>query len=158
MWEQPIEEFSEQGWDQVMNVNLKAAFFLTQKLLPELRAAASTSDHASVINVGSVGGQRVGPKENYSYAASKAALHHLTGSLSKRLGGENITVNAIAPGLFRSRITVLSEEQASAIAATIPRKRLGTPEDVAGAAIYLASRAGAFVTGAVIPISGGMIL
>jgi NAD(P)-dependent dehydrogenase (short-subunit alcohol dehydrogenase family) len=158
MWEQPIEEFSEQGWDQVMDLNLKSAFFLTQKLLPLLRAAASPNQHSSVINVGSVGGLRVGPKENYSYAASKAALHHMTGSLAKRLGGENVTVNAIAPGVFLSRITVLDDEQLKAVSAMMPRKRVGTPEDVVGATIYLASRAGSFVTGAVIPVAGGMTL
>jgi NAD(P)-dependent dehydrogenase (short-subunit alcohol dehydrogenase family) len=158
MWEQPLDEFSEQGWDQVMDLNLKSVFFLTQKLLPLLRAAASPTQHSSVINVGSVGGLRVGPKENYSYAASKAALHHMTGSLAKRLGGENVTVNAIAPGVFLSRITVLNDEQLKAVTAMMPRKRVGTPEDVVGATIYLASRAGSFVTGAVIPIGGGMTL
>jgi NAD(P)-dependent dehydrogenase (short-subunit alcohol dehydrogenase family) len=158
MWEQPIAEFSEEGWDQVIDLNLKAVFFLTQKLLPLLRAAASVKHHASVINIGSVGGLRVGPKENYSYAASKAALHHMTGSLAKRLGAEHVTVNAIAPGVFPSRISVLTAEQLKAVAAIMPRARVGQPDDVVGAAIYLASRAGSFVTGAVIPVSGGMTL
>jgi NAD(P)-dependent dehydrogenase (short-subunit alcohol dehydrogenase family) len=158
MWEQPIEEFSEEGWDQVMDLNLKSVFFLTQRLLPLLRAAASPQRHASVINVGSVGGLRVGPKENYSYAASKAALHHMTGSLAKRLGAQNVTVNAIAPGVFPSRITVLTDEQKKAVAAMMPRGRIGEPDDVVGATIYLASRAGSFVTGAVIPVAGGMTL
>lgn len=158
MWEQPIEEFSEEGWDQVMDLNLKSVFFLTQKLLPMLRAAATPSRHASVINVGSVGGLRVGPKENYSYAASKAALHHMTGSLAKRLAAEHVTVNAIAPGVFPSRITVLTQEQQKAVAAMIPRRRIGEADDVVGATIYLASRAASFVTGAVIPVAGGMTL
>jgi NAD(P)-dependent dehydrogenase (short-subunit alcohol dehydrogenase family) len=158
MWEQPIDEFSEEGWDQVMDLNLKSVFFLTQKLLPLLRSAASGRAHASVVNVGSVGGLRVGPKENYSYAASKAALHHMTGSLAKRLARENITVNAIAPGVFPSRITVLTDEQMKSVAAMIPRGRIGEPDDVVGAAIYFASRAGSFVTGAVIPVAGGMTL
>jgi NAD(P)-dependent dehydrogenase (short-subunit alcohol dehydrogenase family) len=158
MWDQPLAEFSEEGWDQVMDLNLKSVFFLTQKLLPLLRAAASAEQHSSVINIGSVGGLRVGPKENYSYAASKAALHHMTGSLAKRLGAENITVNAIAPGVFPSRITVLSDEQLKAVSEIMPRKRVGRPDDVIGATIYLASRAGSFVTGAVIPVAGGMTL
>ena len=158
MWEQPIDEFSEAGWDQVMDLNLKSVFFLTQKLLPLLRAAASAARPSSVINIGSVGGLRVGPKENYSYAASKAALHHMTGSLAKRLGSEHITVNAIAPGLFPSRITVPTPEQLKAAISMIPRRRIGEPDDVVGAAIYLASRASSFVTGAVIPVAGGMTL
>jgi NAD(P)-dependent dehydrogenase (short-subunit alcohol dehydrogenase family) len=158
MWEQPLAEFSEDGWDQVMDLNLKSVFFLTQKLLPLLRAAASAERHSSVINIGSVGGLRVGPKENYSYAASKAALHHMTGSLAKRLGAENITVNAIAPGVFPSRITVLNDEQLQAVSGMMPRKRVGRADDVIGATIYLASRAGSFVTGAVIPVAGGMTL
>ncbi|MEA3178814.1 MAG: hypothetical protein QOI59_2337 [Gammaproteobacteria bacterium] len=158
MWDQPLAEFSEEGWDQVMDLNLKSVFFLTQKLLPLLRAAACAEQHSSVINIGSVGGLRVGPKENYSYAASKAALHHMTGSLAKRLGAENITVNAIAPGVFPSRITVLSDEQLKAVSEMMPRKRVGRPDDVIGATIYLASRAGSFVTGAVIPVAGGMTL
>ncbi len=158
MWEQPLAEFSEAGWDQVMDLNLKSVFFLTQKLLPLLRAAASPQRHASVINIGSVGGLRVGPKENYSYAASKAALHHMTGSLAKRLGAEHITVNAIAPGVFPSRITVMTEQELKAVSAMMPRGRVGEPDDVIGATIYLASRAGSFVTGAVIPVAGGMTL
>jgi NAD(P)-dependent dehydrogenase (short-subunit alcohol dehydrogenase family) len=158
MWDQPIAEFCEDGWDQVMDLNLKSVFFLTQKLLPLLRAAASPEQHSSVINIGSVGGLRVGPKENYSYAASKAALHHMTGSLAKRLGAENITVNAIAPGFFPSRITVLSDEQVKAVSGLVPRQRIGRSDDVVGATIYLASRAGSFVTGAVVPVAGGMTL
>jgi NAD(P)-dependent dehydrogenase (short-subunit alcohol dehydrogenase family) len=158
MWEQPIDEFSEEGWDQVMDLNLKSVFFLTQKLLPLLRAAGSARRHASVINVGSVGGLRVGPKENYSYAASKAALHHMTGSLAKRLGTQHVTVNAIAPGVFPSRITVIPDEQMKAVLTMMPRGRIGEPDDVVGATIYLASRAGSFVTGAVIPVAGGMTL
>jgi NAD(P)-dependent dehydrogenase (short-subunit alcohol dehydrogenase family) len=158
MWEQPIDEFSEAGWDQVMDLNLKSVFFLTQKMLPLLRAGAEPGRPSSVINIGSVGGLRVGPKENYSYAASKAALHHMTGSLAKRLGSEHITVNAIAPGVFPSRITVPTEDQLKAVIGMIPRRRIGQPDDVVGATIYLASRAASFVTGAVIPVAGGMTL
>jgi len=158
MYEAPIDEFSEAGWDDVADLNLKSVFFLTQKLLPLLRAAATAESPASVINVGSIGGLRVGPKENYSYQASKAGLHHLTGSLAKRLGPEHITVNALAPGFFPSRVTQIPEAALPQILAAVPRRRVGQPEDMVGAVIYLASRAGAFVTGAVIPISGGLML
>jgi NAD(P)-dependent dehydrogenase (short-subunit alcohol dehydrogenase family) len=158
MYDAPIDQFTEQGWDSIADLNLKSVFFLTQKLLPPLRAAAGASGLASVINIGSMGGSRVGPKENYSYQAAKAGLHHLSGSLAKRLGPENITVNAIAPGFFPSRMTQIPEAQLPAVLNLVPRRRLGKPEDIVGAVIYLASEAGAFVTGAVIPVSGGMTL
>jgi NAD(P)-dependent dehydrogenase (short-subunit alcohol dehydrogenase family) len=111
-----------------------------------------------VINIGSMGGLRVGPKQNYSYAASKAGLHHMTGSIAKRLGPEHITVNALAPGFFESKMTQIPPEMMKQVLPLVPRRRIGTPEDVAGAAIYLASRAGGFITGAVIPVEGGMTL
>jgi NAD(P)-dependent dehydrogenase (short-subunit alcohol dehydrogenase family) len=158
MYDAPIDQFTEAGWDSIADLNLKSVFFLTQKLLPPLRAAAGASGLASVINIGSMGGSRVGPKENYSYQAAKAGLHHLSGSLAKRLGPENITVNAIAPGFFPSRMTQIPEAQLPAVLNLVPRRRLGKPEDIVGAVIYLASEAGAFVTGAVIPVSGGMTL
>jgi NAD(P)-dependent dehydrogenase (short-subunit alcohol dehydrogenase family) len=157
MAEAPIETITEEAWDSVIDLNLKSAFFLVQAALPLLREAASKSSHASIINTGSIGGRRVGPKENYAYAAAKAALHHVTGSLARRLGRDNITVNAIAPGIFPSRITKIeSDEMLKAVTAMIPRGRVGTPEDVAGTVIYLASRAGDFTTGAVLPVDGGM--
>jgi NAD(P)-dependent dehydrogenase (short-subunit alcohol dehydrogenase family) len=158
MYDAPIEQFSEEGWDSVADLNLKSVFFLTQKLLPALRAAVSERGRASVINIGSMGGSRVGPKENYSYQAAKAGLHHLSGSLAKRLGPEQITVNAIAPGFFISRITQIPDAQLPAILNLVPRRRLGEPSDMVGTVIYLASEAGSFVTGAVIPLSGGMTL
>jgi len=158
MYDAGIDEFSENGWDEVVDLNLKSVFFLTQKLLPLLRANACDTQHSSVINIGSVGGLRVGPKENYSYQAAKAGLHHLTGSLAKRLAAEHITVNAIAPGFFPSKITQIPEEIMPQVLAAVPRGRLGRAEDVAGAAIYLASPAASFVTGAVIPVEGGMTL
>jgi len=155
--EAAIETASEADWDAVMGVNLKSAFFMVQAALPLLRTAASAQSHASVINTGSIGGRRVGPKENYAYAAAKAGLHHLTGSLARRLGGENITVNAIAPGIFPSRITQInSEEMMRAVKAMIPRGRVGEAEDIAGCVIYLASRAGGFTNGAVLAVDGGM--
>jgi NAD(P)-dependent dehydrogenase (short-subunit alcohol dehydrogenase family) len=158
MYDAPIEEFTEEGWDSVADLNLKSVFFLTQKLLPALRAAARERGLASVINIGSMGGSRVGPKENYSYQAAKAGLHHLSGSLAKRLGPENVTVNAIAPGFFTSRMTQIPEAQLPAVLNLVPRRRLGKPSDIVGTVIYLASEAGSFVTGAVIPLSGGMTL
>lgn len=158
MYEAPLGDFTESGWDDVMDLNLKSVFFLSQALLPQLRAAATEVDPSAIINIGSVGGLRVGPKENYSYQAAKAGLHHLTGSLAKRLAGEQITVNAIAPGFFASKMTQVSDEMLPQVLAAVPRNRLGQPEDMIGAVIYLASRAGSFVTGAVIPVAGGMTL
>ncbi|MDE2463355.1 MAG: 3-oxoacyl-ACP reductase FabG [Alphaproteobacteria bacterium] len=153
----PIEEYPEDGWDSVLDLNLKATFFLMQKLLPELRAAGTAVQPASVINIGSVGALRVGPRETYAYAAAKAGLHHVTKSLAKRLGPDNITVNVIAPGFFPSEMTkITSEQMHQTLIAMVPRRRVGEPEDMAGAAIFLASRAGAYITGAVIPVEGGM--
>ncbi|MAT51406.1 MAG: 3-oxoacyl-ACP reductase [Porticoccaceae bacterium] len=158
MYEAPLDEFTEEGWDQVLDLNLKSVFFFTQKLLAMLRAGATARHPSAVINIGSMGGTRVGPKENYSYQASKAGLHHLTGSLGKRLGQENITVNAIAPGFFLSRITQIPDDQLPMILKMVPRHRLGQPDDIVGAVVHLASRAGGFITGAVIPLDGGMTL
>jgi NAD(P)-dependent dehydrogenase (short-subunit alcohol dehydrogenase family) len=158
MYDAPLDQFTEDGWDSVVDLNLKSVFFLTQKLLPALRNAARETGLASIINIGSMGGSRVGPKENYSYQASKAGLHHLSGSLAKRLGGENITVNAIAPGFFESRMTQIPDAQLPMVLKLVPRNRLGKPDDIVGAVIYLASEAGSFVTGAVLPVSGGMTL
>lgn len=158
MYEAPLGEFTEVGWDSVMDLNLKSVFFLSEALLPQLRQAASERDPAAIINIGSVGGLRVGPKENYSYQAAKAGLHHLTGSLAKRLGGEQITVNAIAPGFFVSKMTQIPDEMLPEILNAVPRRRVGQADDMVGAVMYLASRAGSFVTGAVIPVAGGMTL
>jgi NAD(P)-dependent dehydrogenase (short-subunit alcohol dehydrogenase family) len=153
----PIDLYPEDGWDSVLDLNLKATFFLLQKLLPQLRAAGTPERPATVINIGSVGALRVGPRETYAYAAAKAGLHHVTRSLAKRLGPENITVNVIAPGFFPSEMTkITSEEMHQALIAMVPRRRVGQPEDMAGAALYLASRAGAYVTGSVLALEGGM--
>lgn len=159
MYDAPIDDFTEEGWDSVVDLNLKSVFFLTQALLPLLRAAASAESHASVVNIGSIGGLRIGPKENYSYQAAKAALHHMTGGLAKRLAAENITVNAIAPGFFASALTPVDDPKVlEMMIGLVPRKRMGTPEDIGGTVAFLASRAGSFVTGAVIPLEGGMAL
>jgi NAD(P)-dependent dehydrogenase (short-subunit alcohol dehydrogenase family) len=157
--DQPLDDFSEAAWDDVIDLNLKTPFFLMQKLLPLLRAGATADRPASVINIGSVGALKIGPREVYSYQASKGAIHWLTKSLAKKLGPDNITVNAIAPGFFESEMTVItSEEMRSMVVSMVPRRRTGTPEDVAGAAIYLASRAGAYITGSVIPVEGGLAI
>ena len=156
MADAPIETFSEDDWDSVVDLNLKSVFFLTQKCLPLLRAAASEETPARIINIGSIGGLKVGPRENYSYAAAKAALHHMTRQLSKRLGPEHITVNAIAPGFVPSRMTQVPDEMKGMVLAQVPLRRMGTSEDMAGAALFLASRAGGFVTGIVLSVDGGM--
>jgi NAD(P)-dependent dehydrogenase (short-subunit alcohol dehydrogenase family) len=155
----PIDAFSEDQWDDVIDLNLKTPFFLMQKLLPLLRAGASAERPSNVINIGSVGALKIGPREVYSYQASKGAIHWLTKSLAKKLGGDNITVNAIAPGFFESDMTVITDDNMrKMVESMVPRGRTGSPEDMAGAAIYLASRAGAYVTGSVIPVEGGLAL
>ena len=153
----PIDAFSEDQWDSVLDLNLKAPFFLLQRLLPLLRAGGSAERPAAVINIGSVGALKIGPREVYSYQASKGAIHWLTKSLAKRLAPDSITVNAIAPGFFESDMTVITDDaMRKMVESAVPRGRTGTPEDMAGAAIYLASRAGAYVTGSVIAVEGGL--
>lgn len=154
----PIDEYPEEGWDDVFSLNLKACFFLTQKVLPNLRAAATRDGVASVINIGSVGGLRVGPRETYAYAAAKAGLHHLTGSLAKRLGPESITVNCIAPGFFPSAMTPTDSEVLKGLLQQVPRRRVGEARDIAALATFLASPVSGYLTGAVIPLDGGMSL
>lgn len=153
----PIDAFSEDDWDKVIELNLKSPFFLLQKLLPLLRAGSSAQRPASVINIGSVGALKVGPREVYSYQASKGAIHWLTKSLAKNLASDNITVNAIAPGFFESDMTVITDDKMrQMVESMVPRSRTGMAEDMAGAAIYLASRAGSYITGSVIPVEGGL--
>ena len=155
----PVDDFSEAQWDDVIDLNLKAPFFLLQKLLPLLRAGATAERPSTVINIGSVGALKIGPREVYSYQASKGAIHWLTKSLAKKLGPQHITVNAIAPGFFESDMTVItSDDMRKMVEGMVPRGRTGKPEDMAGAAIYLASRAGAYVTGSVIPVEGGLAI
>ena len=145
-------------WDEVMAVNLRAPVFLVRALLPRLRAAASPGDPARVINVGSIGGLHVPNWEAHPYGASKAALHHVTRSLAKALGKDNVTVNAIAPGPFPSKMhDTASEATQKSIATYIPLGRAGEPEDAQGAVVFLASRAGAYVNGHVLPLDGGYI-
>lgn len=152
-----IDDFSEDQWDSVLDLNLKSPFFLLKNLLPLLRDGGTAEYPSSVINIGSVGALKVGPREVYSYQASKGAIHWLTKSLAKNLAADNITVNAIAPGFFESDMTVITDDaMRQMVEGMVPRGRTGTPEDMAGAAIYLASRAGAYVTGSVIPVEGGL--
>jgi NAD(P)-dependent dehydrogenase (short-subunit alcohol dehydrogenase family) len=157
-WGAPIDEFPDSGFDKVLAINLKGVFHLTRLLLPQLRAAASAEDPARVINIGSIDGIKVPWTENYSYAASKAAVHMLTRQLAKRLASDQITVNAIAPGPFESKMMAFvldNDEGRAAVADQIPLKRIGRPDDMAGTAIFLASRAGSYLTGAIIPVDGG---
>ena len=154
-----IDETAESEWDQVIDLNLKTPFFVLQKFLPLLRAGGTAERPSSLINIGSVGALKVGPKENYAYQASKGAIHWMAKGLAKRLGREHITANVIAPGFFESEITVItSEEMRQMVVGMVPRGRVGTPEDLIGATIFLASRAGAYVTGSVIPVEGGLAI
>lgn len=160
-WGAPLEEYPDEAFDKVWAVNVKAIFRLTVALLPALRASALSDGGgpARVINIGSIDGIRVPEMENYAYAASKAAVHMLTRQLARRLASEKITVNAIAPGPFESKMMAFAlnnPDVRAEIERRIPLGRIGRPEDVAGAAIYLASRAGAYLTGAVIPVDGGL--
>ncbi|MGD0379435.1 MAG: SDR family oxidoreductase [Acidimicrobiales bacterium] len=155
-WGAPFEEFDDAAWDRVLSLNVKGVFHTTKFLTPLLRAASSPDDPARVINIGSIDGILVSVLESYSYGASKAAVHQLTRHLAKRLA-PSITVNAIAPGPFESKMMAATLEAfGEQIAAGAPLKRIGRPDDMAGAAIYLASRAGAYLTGAVIPVDGGI--
>jgi NAD(P)-dependent dehydrogenase (short-subunit alcohol dehydrogenase family) len=156
-WGAPLEEFPASAWDKVLDLNLKAPFFLTRALLPLLEKGSAPGDPARVINVGSIDGLQVPGLETYSYSASKAGVHHLTRVLARKLADRGITVNAVAPGPFQSKMMAATLDAfGDAIVASCPLKRIGEPEDMAGVTIYLASRAGAYVTGAVIPVDGGI--
>lgn len=154
-WGADFDEFPESGWDKVVNLNLKAPFFLTQALTAPLRIAAQTRP-AKVINIASIDGVSVNPQETYSYAASKAGLIHLTRRMALRLIKDNIVVTAIAPGAFASDMNRDARDHSDAVSARIPSGRIGTAEDMAGAAIYLASRAGDYVVGSTLIVDGGV--
>ena len=157
-WGAPIEEFPEAAWDKVMDINVKSPFFLTQALLPLLEKSATLEDPARIIMVGSIDGLNVNRLPTYSYGPSKAAVHHLTRTLASHLAGRNITVNAIAPGPFPSKMMAHTLEKfGEQIRAGVPLKRIGEPGDIAGAAIYLSSKASSYVTGVIIPVDGGII-
>ena len=154
-WGAPYDEFPESGWDKVVDLNLKAPFFLTQALTPLLKKAAT--DHlAKVIHIASIDGVSVNPQETYSYAASKAGLIHLTRRMALKLAPERIVVSAIAPGAFASTMNKDARDRGDEIAKRIPLGRIGTPEDMAGAAIFLASRAGDYVVGSTLIVDGGV--
>jgi NAD(P)-dependent dehydrogenase (short-subunit alcohol dehydrogenase family) len=158
-WGAPLDEFPDSGWDRVIHTNLEGIFHLTVALLPALREAATDASPARVINIGSIDGIRVPLMENYSYSASKAGVHMLTRHLAKRLASEHITVNAIAPGPFESKMMAFAledEESRAAVEQQVPLGRIGRPDDIVGLTLFLTSRAGAYVTGAVIPLDGGI--
>ncbi len=156
-WGMPLDEFDENAWDKVMDTNVKGLFFLTQRLLPQLRAAGTADDPARVINIGSIDGLHVNPMDTYSYAASKAGVHHLTRALARKLGPQHITVNAVAPGPFESKMMAATLKAfGDGIAKSAPLGRIGRPDDMAGVAVFLSSRAGSYLTGAVIPVDGGI--
>jgi NAD(P)-dependent dehydrogenase (short-subunit alcohol dehydrogenase family) len=156
-WGAPLEEYPESGWDKVHELNVKGLFELTRLLLPTLRASATAPDPARVINIGSIDGIRVPTFDNFAYSASKAAVHMITRHVARRLAGEHITVNAIAPGPFPSKMMAfVLDEHEEEVAAGVPLGRIGQPEDMAGTAIFLSSRAGAYLTGTVIPVDGGI--
>ena len=156
-WGAPLAEYPDAAWDKVLALNLKAIFHLTRACLPLLRAAATAADPARVINSGSIDGLHVPLLETYAYSSSKAAVHHLTRVLAMRFAPDHITVNAVAPGPFESKMMHETLERfRDAIVSSCPLGRIGEPEDMAGVAIYLASRAGAYLTGVVIPVDGGI--
>ncbi|MDP1643687.1 MAG: SDR family oxidoreductase [Phenylobacterium sp.] len=157
-WGAPFEEFPEHGWDKVMDLNLKSPFFLTQALHVALKKAGTHDQPAKVINIASIDGIRLNPQDTYSYHASKSGLIYLTRRLAARLIADNIVVSAIAPGAFASEMNRTARDHGDAVAKAIPARRIGRDEDMAGAAIYLASRAGNYVVGETIAVDGGVAL
>lgn len=156
-WGESFDTFPEKGWDKVMDLNLKSPFFLTQALAEPLRRAAKRQP-AKVINIASIDGVSVNPMETYSYAASKAGLVHLTRRMSLRLAKDNIAVSAIAPGAFASEMNRTARDHGDEVAARIPLGRIGVDDDMAGTAIFLASRAGDYVVGHTLVVDGGVSL
>ncbi len=158
-WGAPLADYPDAAWDKVLALNVKGVFHLTRALVPMLEKGVQPGDPARVINIGSIDGLRVPALETYAYSASKAAVHHLTRTLAARLAQHQITVNAVAPGPFESKMMAATLDAfRDAIVASCPLGRIGEPEDMAGVALYLASRAGAYVTGAVIPVDGGICI
>ena len=157
-WGEPYETFPWKAWGRVLDVNVTGLFHLTRQLTSHLEAAASDDDPSRIINLGSVMGTQPIADGAYSYTASKAAVHHLTKTLATELAGKRITVNAFAPGPFQSKMTAFAtagDENAKKIGARVPLGRIGAPTDVAGAALFLCSRAGSYVTGCILPLDGG---
>ena len=155
-WLAGFDDFPEKGWDKVMDLNVKSPFFLTQALAAPLRAAARPDRPAKVINIASIDGIYLTPIETYSYAASKSALIQLTRLMASRLAKDHIVVSAIAPGPFKSDMNIRARDHEAEVAAQVPAQRIGNDLDMAGAAIFLASRAGDFVVGSVITVDGGI--
>lgn len=156
-WGVAFEEFPEAGWDKVMDLNVKSPFFLTQALHGLLKAAGRADRPAKVINIGSIDGMRLNPWETYSYHASKAAILWLTKRMAARLVSDHICVTAIAPGAFASEMNKAARDHGDAVATRIPARRIGDDADMAGAAIYLASRAGDYVIGETLTVDGGLV-
>jgi NAD(P)-dependent dehydrogenase (short-subunit alcohol dehydrogenase family) len=157
-WGAPLDDFPREKWDQVLGLNVTAVADLTRLMLPLLRKSGTGDDPARIVNVGSIVGHRPITNMAYSYGASKAAVHHITKMFSHELAGENITVNAIAPGPFPSRMMAFvteNEKMRKATEENVPLGRLGRPDDVAGVLLMLTSRAGSYITGAIIPLDGG---
>jgi NAD(P)-dependent dehydrogenase (short-subunit alcohol dehydrogenase family) len=155
-WLAEFAAFPEKGWDKVLDLNLKSPFFLTQALHGALKRSARRERPAKVINITSIDGQRPNPQETYSYHASKAGLIHLTRRLAAELIKDHIVVSSLAPGAFASDMNTLARDQGEAVAGRIPAGRIGTPEDMAGAAIFLAARAGDYVVGSTLTVDGGV--
>lgn len=156
-WGEPFESFPEKGWDKVMDLNVKSPFFLTQALHRLLKAGGSAERPAKVINITSIDGQRLNAWETYSYQASKAALIHLTRRMAARLARDQIHVTSIAPGAFPSDMNKAARDHGGTVAQAIPARRIGVAEDMAGAAIYLASRAGDYLVGETVTVDGGLV-
>jgi NAD(P)-dependent dehydrogenase (short-subunit alcohol dehydrogenase family) len=156
-WGADFDEFPESGWDKVMNLNVKTPFFLTKALSPRLRAAASAERPAKVINIASIDGLFVNPLETYSYQASKAGLIHLTRRMAAKLIRDHVIVTGIAPGAFASEMNRAARDHADEVSTRVPAGRIGTAEDMAGAAIFLASRAGDYVVGTTLAVDGGVV-
>jgi NAD(P)-dependent dehydrogenase (short-subunit alcohol dehydrogenase family) len=158
-WGDSLDNFPEKGWDKVMDLNLKSPFFLMQKLLPLLEYAGQPNDPARVINLGSVDGLHTPLFENFSYAAAKSGIHHLTRMLAAHLASRHICVNAIAPGYFDTDMTqpMIEKMGLDALMAIVPLRRLGQGDDIGGVAIFLASRASAYISGTTLPVDGGLI-
>lgn len=156
IWLAPFDDYPEKGWDKIVDVNLKAPFFLAQALAPMLRAGATADAPSKIINIASIDGITVNPLDTYAYQASKGGLVHLTKVMAARLIADNIVVSAIAPGAFPSDINVFARDNPDAVGSGIPAKRVGRPDDMAGAAIFLASRAGDYFVGESLIIDGGL--
>jgi NAD(P)-dependent dehydrogenase (short-subunit alcohol dehydrogenase family) len=157
LWAAPLAEYPESGWDKVFNLNVKGLFFLIRELVPMLEKAASPAEPARIINIGSIDGFHIPKHETYAYSSSKAAAHQLSIHLADQLAARHITVNVIAPGMFPSKMMTgtLEKQGESKVVEKVPLKRLTNGDDMAGTAVFLASRAAAYITGAVIPVDGG---